>query len=210
MRSLHNVDIRDRQLTFGGQLIVPALQLDPPFWRNNAYQNQILFSIYHMTNRNQKDYVDAIHSHEAVYADGYPSALYQAAQSMLELDRALPKNRLRAVFTSSESLLAYQRTAIEEAFGAPVWDRYGTAEFAVSMTECDERNLHVSCEYTRFNRPFKRIFESIDYAAIISISFLRIGSVVERRPIPFLGRSDQCELANDQQFAMYGGEVRIH
>jgi phenylacetate-CoA ligase len=43
--------------------------------------------------------------------------------------------------------LAYQRNAIEEAFGAPVWDRYGTAEFAVSMTECRERNLHVDMEY---------------------------------------------------------------
>jgi phenylacetate-CoA ligase len=147
LRKLHNVDIRDRHLTFGGQLIVPISQANPPFWRNNAYQRQILFSIYHMTKLNQEAYVNAIHSHAALYADGYPSALYQAAQSMLELDRPLPPDKLRAVFTSSESLLAYQRNAIKEAFGAPVWDRYGTAEFAVSMTECPERNLHVDMEY---------------------------------------------------------------
>lgn len=147
MRSQHGVGIRDRHLTFGGQLIVPISQMKPPYWRNNAYQHQILFSIYHMTKLNQEIYVDAIHAHEALYADGYPSALYQAAQSMLELDRPLPRNSLRAVFTSSESLLAYQREAIEEAFGAPVWDRYGTAEFTVSMTECSERNLHVDMEF---------------------------------------------------------------
>jgi len=147
LRAQHGVGTRDRHLTFGGQLIVPVSQANPPFWRNNAYQRQILFSIYHMTKRNQEAYVDAIHSHPALYADGYPSALYQAAQSMLELGRPLPPDRLKAIFTSSESLLAYQREAIEEAFGASVWDRYGTAEFTVSMTECAEHNLHVDMEY---------------------------------------------------------------
>ncbi|MDP7573322.1 MAG: hypothetical protein QF391_17095, partial [Myxococcota bacterium] len=51
------------------------------------------------------------------------------------------------IFTSSESLLAFQRETIEEAFGAPVLDRYGVSEFAVSMTECDAHRLHVDMEY---------------------------------------------------------------
>ena len=54
--------------------------------------------------------------------------------SMLEMGRPLPPGRLAAVFTSSESLLAFQRDTIEAAFGAPVRDRYGTSEFAASMT----------------------------------------------------------------------------
>jgi phenylacetate-CoA ligase len=66
---------------------------------------------------------------------------------MLSMDRPLPKGRLKAIFTSSESLLAYQRETIEAAFGAEVWDRYGTAEFSVSMTACSERNLHVDMEF---------------------------------------------------------------
>jgi phenylacetate-CoA ligase len=147
LRGFHGVGINDRHLTFNGQLIVPVKQVKPPYWRNNMYQRQILFSIYHMTTRNRDDYVNAIHNMEALYIDGYPSALYQAAQAMLELDRKLPKNKLKAVFTSSESLLAYQREIIELAFGAPVWDRYGTAEFAVSMTACSAKNLHVDMEY---------------------------------------------------------------
>ena len=53
----------------------------------------------------------------------------------------------RAVFTSSESLLAFHREAIEAAFGAPVRDRYGVSEFGVSMTECDARRLHVDMEF---------------------------------------------------------------
>jgi phenylacetate-CoA ligase len=134
-------------LTFNGQLIVPVRQIKPPYWRSNLFQRQVLFSIYHLTIRNQEAYVNAIHSTKAAYVDGYPSALYQAAQMMIELGRPLPKGQLKAVFTSSESLLAYQREVIEEAFGASVWDRYGTAEFAVSMTACSEKNLHVDMEF---------------------------------------------------------------
>jgi phenylacetate-CoA ligase len=36
---------------------------------------------------------------------------------------------------------------IEEAFAAPIYDRYGTSEFAVSMTGCTEQHLHVDMEF---------------------------------------------------------------
>lgn len=51
------------------------------------------------------------------------------------------------MFTSSESLLAFQRETIEKAFGTRVWDRYGSGEFSVSMTECELGNLHVDMEF---------------------------------------------------------------
>ena len=36
---------------------------------------------------------------------------------------------------------------IEEAFSAPIYDRYGASEFAVSMTACSEGRLHVDMEF---------------------------------------------------------------
>jgi phenylacetate-CoA ligase len=78
---------------------------------------------------------------------GYPSAIHLAARALLDAGRPLPAGRLAAVFTSSESLLAFQRETIERAFGAPVRDRYGVSEFCVSMTECRERRLHVDMEF---------------------------------------------------------------
>ena len=61
--------------------------------------------------------------------------------------RPLPAGRLVAVFTSSESLLEFQRDVIEEAFGAPVRDHYACSELAVSMTACAHNRLHVDMEY---------------------------------------------------------------
>jgi phenylacetate-CoA ligase len=134
-------------LTFNGNIIVPFRQTAPPFWRHNAWSSQTLFSIYHMTPANLRDYVDAIHRTPARYVQGYPSSIHLAARAMLEEGRPLPPGRLQAVFPSSETLLAFQRQTIEKAFGAPVSDRYGVSEFGVSMTECRERRLHVDMEF---------------------------------------------------------------
>jgi phenylacetate-CoA ligase len=96
-----------------------------------------------MSPENLPSYVEAVHARPATWVQGYPSSIFLVAKAMLEDERPLPPGRLRAVFTSSESLLAFQRDTIERAFGAPVRDRYGVSELAVSMTECEEERLHV-------------------------------------------------------------------
>jgi phenylacetate-CoA ligase len=146
-RRAAGADLRDPHLTFNGQTIVPFRQTRPPFWRTNQWNHQKLFSLYHCTPENLRYYVDEIHRSRAVYVQGYPSAMHLVARGMLDAGRALPAGRLRACFTSSESLLAFQRDAIERAFGARVYDRYGVSEFCVSMTQCTLGRLHVDMEF---------------------------------------------------------------
>ncbi|MDP6980060.1 MAG: hypothetical protein QF570_15895 [Myxococcota bacterium] len=147
LREQLGVGLFDPHYTFTGKIVVPVTQTRPPFWRTNRYNNQTLFSLYHMSPENLELYVDKLHETDAVYANGYPSALHLMAREMLTKGTTLTRGQLRAIFTSSESLLSFQRDDIEEAFGARIWDRYGSAEFAVSMTGCSERNLHVDMEY---------------------------------------------------------------
>jgi len=146
-RRSFGVQLADPNLTFSGQLVVPFRTTRPPFWRVNHWAGQTLFSLYHMTPENLRAYVDGIHAAPARYVQGYPSSIHLAARALLDAGRPLAPGRLAAVFTSSESLLAFQRETIEQAFGAPVRDRYGVSEFCVSMTECRERRLHVDMEF---------------------------------------------------------------
>lgn len=141
------VDLRDPYMSFGGQIIVPINQKKPPFWRYNAHGRQMLFSIYHLSPRNLEHYVEAIHETEARYVQGYPSALHIVGRAMLDAGRPLPKGAVAAVFTSSESLLAFQRSVIEDAFGAPVRDHYSATELVASMTACSLNRLHVDMEF---------------------------------------------------------------
>ncbi len=147
MRRSAGAALSDPYLTFGGRIIVPFRQTAPPFCRINRYSHQTLFSLYHMTPENLPHYVESIHQAPARYAEGYPSSLYLVAQALLDAGRPLPAGRMAAVFTSSESLLAFHRDTIERGFGAPVRDRYGTSEFVVSMTACELENLHVDAEF---------------------------------------------------------------
>jgi phenylacetate-CoA ligase len=137
----------EANLTFNGNMIVPFAQAEPPFWRTNFYSHQTLFSLFHMTPANLRAYADGIHASDARYVEGYPSAIHLVARALLEGGRPLPRGKLAAVFTSSETLLAFQRATIEEAFQAPVRDRYGVSELGVSMTECAEGRLHVDMEF---------------------------------------------------------------
>jgi phenylacetate-CoA ligase len=146
-RRAFGANVEDPNLTFNGRMIVPFRQRRPPFWRRNAYAGQTLFSVYHMSPANMPAYVDAVHETPARYAQGYPSALHLVARALLAAGRPLPKGRLVAVFTSSESLLEFQRDVIEEAFGAPVRDHYACSELAVSMGACAQGRLHVDMEY---------------------------------------------------------------
>lgn len=146
-RRAAGVALTDASLTFNGQTIVPIAQSRPPFWRYNAWNRQTLFSLYHISPATLPAYVDAIHATPAAFAQGYPSSLHLIARALLDAGRPLPRGRLRAVFTSSESLLAFQRETIEAGFGAPVYDRYGVSEFCVSMTQCRLQRLHVDMEF---------------------------------------------------------------
>lgn len=147
LRRNAGIGLYDPHFSFGGQLLVPLKQRRPPFWRQNAWTKQTLFSLYHMTEENLPAYVEAMHALPGMYVQGYPSSFHLLGRAMLDAGRPLPAGRMKAVLPSSESLLAFHREVIEEAFAAPILDRYGTSEFAVSMTGCTLGRLHVDMEF---------------------------------------------------------------
>jgi phenylacetate-CoA ligase len=147
LRRWQGIELDAPHHSFGGQLLVPLRQSRPPFWRHNAWAGQTLFSLYHMTKENLPAYIEAMHTIPAVYLQGYPSSFHLLGRAMLESGRPMVPGQIKAIFPSSESLLAFQREVIEEAFAAPIFDRYGTSEFVVSMTGCTEGRLHLDMEF---------------------------------------------------------------
>jgi phenylacetate-CoA ligase len=62
-------------------------------------------------------------------------------------DAGLRPAQPRAIICSGELLTAESRMLIEETFGAPVFNRYGSREFSVIASECDRHEgLHVNAE----------------------------------------------------------------
>jgi phenylacetate-CoA ligase len=146
-RRSFGVDLSDPFLAFTGGVTTPLRRDQPPFWRQDIYSKRTLFSVYHMSPSNLEHYIDNLFAAPARYAEGYPSALHLMGRAMIDAGRCLEPGHLTAVFTSSESLLAFQRETIERAFGAPVRDHYASTEHIVSMTACRENMLHVDMEF---------------------------------------------------------------
>ena len=146
-RRSFGIELDDPFLAFTGQIVTPIKQSDPPFWRTDHWTKRTLFSVFHMSAENAQTYVEPIHASPATYVEGYPSALHVVSRAMIDQDRCLPPGRLKAVFTSSESLLDYQRERIEKAFAAPIRDHYASTEHVVAMSACELSNLHVDMEF---------------------------------------------------------------
>ncbi len=119
-----------------GHPVVPPNQTKPPFWRWDRCEKRLLCSSYHLTPENLPAYVAAFEKYRPDFIHGYPSSLYL-------LGGYSPK----AVFTASETLLDFQRAAIERAFGAKVFNWYGNTEMTCNIVECAAGNLHYRTDY---------------------------------------------------------------
>jgi phenylacetate-CoA ligase len=135
-----------RSATFAGRTLVPSGDPHPrSVWRWNPAMRNRLFSSYHLSPRNAPAYSRALCAWAPDYVDSYPSAVSTLAALFRE--QGLPAPRLRAVITSSETLLDSQRDAIAETFGARCFDQYGCTEQTVYVSQCETGTYHVHPEY---------------------------------------------------------------
>ena len=104
-----------------------------------------LFSSYHLSDENIPHYINKIKQINPVFLDTSPSAIQTVANFMNEngIDGIYPK----AIITTGETLLDYQREVIEKVFQCPVFDQYGCAEQAVFISQCEKGQYHMHPEH---------------------------------------------------------------
>jgi phenylacetate-CoA ligase len=77
---------------------------------------------------------------------GLPSALLEAGQ---ELRYRGARLRVKRIFTSGELLRPAVRQALADAFGAPVYDVYGSSETKEIAWECPAGGMHINADVVR-------------------------------------------------------------
>ncbi len=125
-----------RSAYVAGHPVVPPNQQRPPFWRWDRFEKRLLCSSYHLTADNLPSYQVAFQRYRPDFIHGYPSSLF-----------LLGGYQPKAVFTASETLLDFQRAAIERNFGAKVFNWYGNSELTCNIVECAAGNLHYRTDY---------------------------------------------------------------
>jgi len=128
-----------------GRVVVPPTVHKPPFWRANHVLRQVWFSSFHVSDETLPSYLAEIRRRGLEYLEGYPSTMYLVARYLVRRGETLP---LKAVFTSSETLLDVQRETIEQAFKCRLYDFYGLAERVIFAGECEVHGAkHVSEDF---------------------------------------------------------------
>lgn len=77
-----------------------------------------------------------------VLLQGYASILAQLARFVSDNRLRMPAT-IKGVFSTAEVLYDGQRSAIETAFGCPVYNQYGCREVPNIATQCAHGNLHI-------------------------------------------------------------------
>ncbi len=140
---LHN---REKIAFCAGHPVSAPGRSKPPFWVHDLINNHMYFSSYHMSEDNLKFYIKKLEKFNPQLLHAYPSSIYLLAIAYQNHGRK--KLALKSIFTSSESLLDYQRKKIEDTFQVKVYNYYGTSEMSAYITECEEGELHVKSEYS--------------------------------------------------------------
>ena len=124
--------------TYGQRLVSLRGNLDKRDMSLRVHiRNTLFLSSYNITPTNAQFYYDKIKKFHPAAIEGYPSSLY--ALALIPRDAGLKLN-IPVAFTSSETLLDYQRTAIEEQFGTEIFDRYGMTEGCIALIEAANHN----------------------------------------------------------------------
>ena len=92
-----------------------------------------------------RDFCRHLERHRPRFVLAYANTLALFARFVK--DAGLDPMRPRAIICSGEVLTPESRAIIESTFGCPVFNRYGSREFAVIASECDaHQGLHINAE----------------------------------------------------------------
>ena len=105
------------------------------------------FSSYELREDQLAEFAERLKANKVRLLTSYPSPLEYFAKYIQRKGLKFPK--LHGIISASEQLFPHQRQLFEEVFGCPVFNRYGSREFGLIATECEQHDgLHI--QGTRF------------------------------------------------------------
>lgn len=144
-RSWAGIQPGDRNAQFGPHRIFHSQRQQKPFWMYSHPDRRLIFSTFHITEKNLAAYTQKLADFQPRLIWGYPSAIYLLA-CFLENEKKFTI-RPRAVVTSSETLLPFQRQKITAVFQAPLLNYYCNTERVANIMECEHGKLHLRPEF---------------------------------------------------------------
>jgi phenylacetate-CoA ligase len=137
-----------RRAWIRGDMVVPADQNEPPYWRRSVAENLLVLSSYHLSVFSAQDYLDALARFDPQIIQAYPSSIGFLASYLESRNAEYGGQRLRGVVTSSETLDDDTRRLVARRFGCQLFDWYGQFERVAAIGTCERGTLHIIEDYS--------------------------------------------------------------
>ena len=138
----------DPTVTFWGAKTVLSSSIADDFRHlmTSFVQNNLILDSFNMTEQVAISYYKKISRRTPYLIKGYTSSLLEFANFVEKYGWTFPK--LKALSTTTETLMPSARKYLERIFGVPVYDQYGCGEVAAISYECNAHmGLHVNQEH---------------------------------------------------------------
>jgi len=129
---------------FSGRKILSMMdEKNKRFWRYDSVLRIRYYSTFHLSESNKRYYLNDLSGFQPEFMSGFPSSMYDLAE-FIESNRIDIHLQLKAIFTTSETLLLYVRERLERVFNCKVYDQYASGEGAPYIYECRNGKKHYS------------------------------------------------------------------
>jgi len=112
----------------------------------DAVMNRVRVSAYEIGPEAFEAQYSSIRKFGVTHFLGYPSSIYEFCSLADASGKGVVNLGLKAVFTTGEPLLPFQRMLIEKVTGARCVNTYGSVEGGLMACECPTGSLHVMAE----------------------------------------------------------------
>lgn len=140
-----NVDIGDPEIVLWGSPIELGSQDRIRRYRDALMRTRLL-PAFEMSEARLDGFLHEIRSMKPAMLFGYPSAFALIAAHAAKRKVPLDDLGIRVVFVTSERLYDHQRSAIQDAFGAPVANGYGGRDAGFIAHQCPAGSMHITAE----------------------------------------------------------------
>ena len=129
--------------------------------KEKLLKNRLIVSAYNLSQDSAEEFIELLNSYKPEYLYGYANALKVFAQM---IDPSKLKIRLKAVVSTSETLVDEDRDLIASAFGCPVANEYGARDAGILAYSCPKGHMHLNIENAFFEVLDPRTLEPIEKA----------------------------------------------
>jgi phenylacetate-CoA ligase len=139
------VDIGDPEIVVWGSPIELGAQDRIRYLRDRLMRTELL-PAFEMSSKHLNEFVARIHSRRPRMLFGYPSSISLIARHAKSSGIKMNNLGIQVAFVTSERLYDDQRSIIEEVFGCPVANGYGSRDAGFIAHQCPSGSMHLTAE----------------------------------------------------------------